>query len=130
MTDLEILERSFRPLELPERGYGTTCAKCGTEICGVYILVDEDEIVYVGSSVNIHRRVYAQKREKSFERALFLALPRKVIRRYEAALIRGLSPEDNVVIPGIDDAYDAEILYGLGLRDTLTEDDIVWQEVA
>lgn len=105
--------------------------KSGVTICGVYVLVDKDEIVYIGSSVDIRKRVYAHRRERAFNRALSMSLPRNIMHVYEAALIRCLRPAGNMLVPGIGDLFDAEILYGLGLRDTLTEDDIVrWEDVA
>lgn len=142
MSPLEILERSFRPIEIPSRMY-VGCKKCGTALSGVYLLINKDEIVYCGSSIDISTRIYdhdverrrgkkrngGYKHAKNFDRVLCLALPPAVLLFYEGALTRALRPRYTKKCP-TDSAYDAEILYGLGLRDTLTDDDIAAAEAA
>ncbi len=138
---LSILERSFRPIEVPSRPY-VGCQRCGTAVSGVYLLIDGDEVVYVGSSTDIISRIYkhdaGRRREqrdeewrfgKKFDRVICLSVPLAVHPAYEGALIRALKPRYSAKCP-VDSAHDAEILYGLGLRSDLTTDDIDWQEVA
>lgn len=129
---LTILERTFRPLDLP-RHARNGCATCGTAMIGVYLLVDGDDISYVGSSTDILRRLYDHglyRQTRPFDRALYLSLPRLVIPHYEGALIRALRPRTNGRTAPRDRGHDAEILFGLGLRDALPADELAVEEVA
>lgn len=141
-SPLTILERSFRSIALPApRGsHGNRVPK--RPYIGVYLLVRDEQIIYVGSSVWVPDRLWYHcdgRRKlasglptiggKRFDRALCLPLPESCIRSYENALIRELRPESNKRIPERSD-QDAAILFWLGLRPDLTTDDIAWQEVA
>lgn len=119
MTPLEILSRQFRPLPLPTAHPKASAPK----LCGVYLLVDTAEIVYVGSSVHIEQRVWshilghgvrATEGAKVFDRALWYPLPEKVFRYYEGAFIRYLRPRYNAGSPR-NAEHDAEILDGFDL---------------
>lgn len=133
-SQLEILERSFRRIGFPESP-GTIH---DMPFSGVYLLTKARDIVYVGASKNIRRRLYAHgwkqrrrtSRDREFESAMWLALPRKVLPDYEGALLRALKPKLNWLIPQTRGSCDHEILYGLGLRETLSDKWIDWQEVA
>ena len=140
---LAILERSFRPIALASSlGRGRHGRQPKRPYIGVYLLIRERQIVYIGSSVWMPERIWShcdgrRKLEagttthgKRFDRAMCLPLPASVIRFYEGALIRALVPEYTKDLRVGSPGYDAEILYGLGLRDELTTDDIAWQEVA
>lgn len=112
---LAILERSFRLLDLPARA-SPGCPNCGTACCGIYLLVEREEVVYVGSSVDICNRLYHHKREhKEFDRVLWYPLPSKVLRIYEGAFMRYLNPRDNIATPPKGDRFDLEIIDGFGL---------------
>lgn len=125
MKPLEILRRSFRNAEIPDstpvgRLFGS----------GVYLLVDGNgDIVYVGASSQIEWRLYAHAsgergiERKVFDRALWMPLPALVHHHYEGALIRALAPKYNRRAPR-NRGYDAEILWGLGLREDLKAGDI------
>jgi hypothetical protein len=133
-SPLAILSRTFRPIDLPTR-VPKTCATCGTAVVGLYLLVSSDEIVYVGSSIDVATRLYVHVTErtrmerdnwqwgKRFDRALYLPLPGAVLPHYEGALIRALAPPANGRPPR-DRGHDAEILHGLGLRDELRDAEI------
>lgn len=118
-SSFTILERTFRPLSLLSAGQRRGVpAKCG-----IYLLVDNEIIVYVGSSIDIDIRLAQHsadlghptpRRRKVWDRALWLALPAKVHRYYEGALIRALRPKHNRHAPR-SCGYDNEILDGLGL---------------
>lgn len=111
---LEILERTLRPIEIPP----TVPRFAGQS--GVYLLVDLDEISYVGSSTNAEHRLYSHAITQrttgllTFDRALFVALPVKVHPFYEGAFIRALQPKHNYTVPK-DRGYDSEILDGFGI---------------
>ena len=105
-------------------------------LCGVYILINGDEIVYVGSSFHIYARIRTHISEsgigraysKQFDGVMCLEMPRNIAEIYEGALIRELRPSGNRNCPA-DAGHDAEILFGLGLRDSLDESDVAWELV-
>lgn len=102
MTPLEILEPQLRPVD--EFAFGP----------GVYFLVDDNDIAYVGCSENVWHRVLFHVRSRTFTRALWLSLPAKVHCHYEGAFIRALRPIGNRTAPP-SRGYDAEILDGFGI---------------
>lgn len=101
-------------------------------LSGVYILVDGEQIAYVGSSFHICARVRSHLSQDrfDFDRALYMELPRRIADVYEAALVRHLEPRRNArgwVYK--DRSADAEILYGLGLRSDLSIEDVQWESI-
>lgn len=116
---LTILERTFRPaVPLALRARRTLPFKCG-----IYFLVDGDDIVYVGSSTDLDSRLYQHtldrrsakpRTAKRWDRARWLPLPERVHGYYEGALIRALRPRYNRGAPR-HVGWDNEILDGLGL---------------
>lgn len=72
---------------------------------GVYFLIDDDEIVYVGKSVDIVARLFGhgrsqsgkhrKRRIKKFDRSAWIAAPVELIGALEAAFIRRLAPRYN-----------------------------------
>lgn len=97
-----------------------------TSNAGVYLLLDGDEVVYVGASSDVPERVYFHSCRvehpsgKQFDRALWMRLPPAVLHHYEGALIRGFKPKYNLTCPA-DVEHDAEILDGLGLGHLTTD---------
>jgi hypothetical protein len=95
---------------------------------GVYFLIDRDEVVYIGQSVNVQARVdahafYNQRHEnwypehiRAFDRAIWMKLPAGEIKVFEAALIRLLRPRHNVMVPRGAPERDGAILSALGLE--------------
>lgn len=126
---LAILEGTFRAIELPQH-----TPRVDPQLCGVYLLLLVDEIVYVGSSIDVLSRLWTHRIDakatsrrtlaKQFDRAAWLPIPRSVMHHYEGALIRALRPKHNLGGSPMGYGFDAEILYGLGLRDELTAADI------
>ena len=112
MTPLEILRRQFRELDAPTEKPRWPDSPT---LCGIYVLVDHHEIVYIGSSVDVLNRVWAHRRNRTFDRLLWLRLPAAVHHHYEGAFIRAIRPRLNRSAP-IDARYDAEILEGFGLE--------------
>lgn len=114
-SPLTVLERSFRPIELPR-----SLPRSQPLLSGIYMLVDSDEIVYVGSSKDIISRLYAHTTEhndpltKVFDRAIHYLLPPKVHPFYEGAFIRKLCPRYSRSAPKYR-GCDNEILTGFGL---------------
>ena len=126
-SPLNILARTFRPVDLPRR-VQAGCSRCGSALVGVYLLIAREEVTYVGTSTDIIHRLYGQlldrrRRRKRFDRALWLPLPASVLSHYRGALIRALRPKHNGKAPR-SHGYDAEILWGLGLKDELSDEEI------
>jgi hypothetical protein len=61
----------------------------------VYFLVRDDVVVYVGQTVNLHVRVVAHRRDKQFDRVLYLPTRREDLIQTEADFIARLQPEYN-----------------------------------
>lgn len=89
---------------------------------GVYFLIADETIVYVGQSCSVLGRIQLHELEadsdsataKVFTRATWIAIPVGLLNAYEGALIRALRPRYNRRAP----AYlggDNAILLGLGL---------------
>lgn len=68
---------------------------------GVYFLVQQEEIVYVGQSVNPTARIsnHTANARKDFDRAYMVPVPLSRLDDVEAALIRLLRPRDNRTTP-------------------------------
>ena len=63
--------------------------------CGVYFLIQDREIAYIGQSVRAASRVVGHSREKEFNAAYFLPVPRSELDRIEGTLIRFFKPPFN-----------------------------------
>jgi len=63
--------------------------------CGVYFLVQNQEIAYIGQSVHTASRLINHSREKEFNAAFFLPVPACELDRIEGALIRFFEPPLN-----------------------------------
>lgn len=68
---------------------------CASIIPGIYFLTKNDEIVYVGQSVNPIARIHSHQQEKDFEKAYLLPVPREKLDEVEAAFIRFFRPRLN-----------------------------------
>ena len=72
---------------------------CPTYPPGIYFLLRDDRIVYVGMTTSILQRIYAHRLQKDFDRVLFTECPEHLLRHVEKALIETLKPELNLT-PG------------------------------
>lgn len=111
MTPLEAVSQRFAEYAPP------------TQRVGIYLLVSDGEIVYVGSSTDVDTRIATHYREarladqetrKVFDRALWYPRPESVLAHYEGALIRALRPKYNARAPR-GGVHDAEIIDGFDL---------------
>lgn len=85
-------------------------------LVGVYLLVRDGEIVYVGQSNDVVGRIIEHRKSgKQFTDTMFLALPEELLCSYEGALIRALRPRLNKGCPA-GGARDGEILEKFGLK--------------
>ena len=64
-------------------------------LCGVYFLLDGEEVVYVGQSVNVYARVANHRESKRFATAICIPVPRDELDAVESAFIRRLRPRLN-----------------------------------
>lgn len=79
----------------------------GWEYCGIYFLIDCDEVVYVGQSVDIRSRLEQHSnagmakgtKEKNFNRFFFVNCQREELDRLEAYYILKFRPKYNIAIP-------------------------------
>lgn len=65
----------------------------------VYFLIDKDEIVYVGKTLDLGRRLREHEKEKKFTDMKFVEVDENLVDEYEATYIFYLSPKYNSVLP-------------------------------
>ena len=65
--------------------------------CGIYFLLRDKEIVYIGQSVDCFSRVssHARDKMKNFNRACYVPVPQKELDDIEATMIALFKPEHN-----------------------------------
>jgi hypothetical protein len=82
---------------------------------GVYLLIENDRVVYVGRSLCLADRITTHLRRQSFDRVLFIPVSDR-IEDVESALIFKLNPSRNLARPKVNaDAVlkDAQVVVGL-----------------
>ncbi|MFC3338766.1 hypothetical protein [Paracandidimonas soli] len=65
-------------------------------LCGVYFLLDGDDIVYIGQSTNIINRI-AQHVDKAFERFAYIECEQSALNMVESIFIHRYRPKLNFV---------------------------------
>lgn len=75
---------------------------------GVYFLIRDGKIVYVGKSMNVHSRIATHQRSKEFDRINFVECPEESLHRLEQMYIRKFNPELNIAgrndhLPALED---------------------------
>jgi hypothetical protein len=126
------------PIELRVTKTPTTCPATDAPACireipelieiptgyptGIYFLVHDDEVVYVGQSVNPTGRIatHTADERKQFDRAYMVPVPLSRLDDVESALIRLLRPRLNrTVIADVDQDEDFKIVeeFYPGVRD-------------
>lgn len=63
--------------------------------CGIYFLIDEKKVVYVGQSVNVFSRVFAHLGSKNFDSYVYLPCEKEKLDKLESLYIHFLSPPLN-----------------------------------
>lgn len=81
---------------------GTLRELSAPRVTGVYFLIADGAVVYVGQSVNLASRVHSHESTIQFDRVLFLKVPRSELDAVERAFIYALTPKLNtrVTHPG------------------------------
>lgn len=64
-------------------------------ICGVYVLLYKNRVIYVGQSVDVRTRIATHRIEKPYTRCLVKELPEAMLAEVERALITVLQPPLN-----------------------------------
>lgn len=85
------------------------------KMCGVYFLFECDEIVYIGQSVRVYRRVSDHR--FPHDRVAWFPVAEDDLLAYEGALIRHFKPKHNSASSAAR-SRDKEIVEGLGLKYT------------
>jgi hypothetical protein len=101
----------------PQLAFRCVVIDMATLGAGVYLLLQDGVVVYVGSSVNVAGRVGSHTHgheHKEFNRVLFLPCDRNIRLRLEGALIRFFEPKHNGH-PPTDGQHDADVLRSLKL---------------
>ena len=80
-------------------------ASLGDGTPGVYFLLRQDKVVYVGQSLSVLTRIETHRRQgvKVFDRAVYLTMPEEVLDEAEGAFIKLLQPEYNGAGPIVAD---------------------------
>ncbi len=78
------------------------------ETSGVYFLIKDGRVVYVGKSNNVHRRIQEHLKQKCFDRINVIECPEPELGRIEAHYIRAFRPVLNIA--GTAGAGEFEVL--------------------
>ena len=70
-------------------------------VCGVYFLIKDDEIVYVGKSRNVYKRITTHTMLFDFDRVTILEMDDIHCRDAEAIYIQDIRPRLNIVQPPV-----------------------------
>ena len=65
------------------------------KVCGVYFLIENDAIVYVGQSIEVYSRLSAHFRSFTFDRVTIVECPRERLDSLELLYIQKFSPKHN-----------------------------------
>ena len=76
----------------------------------VYFLCKNDAVVYVGQSISVANRISAHIRDKDFDEVYLVHVPKIMLTKVEAAMIRHLQPPLNGNPPSSDFSFDNEII--------------------
>lgn len=70
--------------------------------CGIYFLFKDDDIVYIGQSVNIHQRVTTHKnnQQKDFDSYSYVLCDKEDLMMYETAYLIKFKPKYNISCRG------------------------------
>lgn len=67
----------------------------GVDACGVYFLINQGQIVYIGQSISIARRVAMHRKTQQFDEVRYIAVDRKDLNAVERKFIHEVKPERN-----------------------------------
>lgn len=64
-------------------------------VCGVYFLIQEKRVVYVGQSTNVFSRIFTHTQSKEFDSYVYLPCDKDMLDKLESLYIHFLSPPLN-----------------------------------
>ena len=70
-------------------------AQTNAPVCGVYFLMKNCKVVYIGQSVNVYARIREHKTHKSFTSWCFMACEKKHLDYIESKMIHHFKPKLN-----------------------------------
>jgi len=78
-----------------------SCSKNFVAKTGIYFLINSNEIVYIGQSINVAARIATHENslDKQFTEFSFIECPREFLNELEAAYIMKFNPKYNIVKP-------------------------------
>jgi hypothetical protein len=90
---------------------------------GVYALIHQDEVIYIGQAMNVYQRVrahYNRQQKMPWDRAFVCWCKPHEMKNLEAEMIRHFLPHYNSHIPGIGlvEVPQFDLLGALGIRPT------------
>ncbi len=68
-------------------------------ISGIYFLIEGDEIVYVGQSIDVHSRLITHRQQKQFSHFSYIEVPPELLDIVERAYISRFKPRLNRAVP-------------------------------
>jgi len=80
--------------------------------CGIYFLIKNEEVVYVGQTINGVSRIKQHKQDKDFDHYYFKQCQKNNLNKNEARYISIYNPKYNKSIPSIHKYYQSSI-YGV-----------------
>jgi excinuclease UvrABC nuclease subunit len=85
-----------RPAQLSEAEIVAAAIPCNlTRIAGIYFLISDGSVVYVGQSVDVYRRIASHVTTKQFDAIHVLPCPEVELVKVESDYIRKLNPPLN-----------------------------------
>ena len=69
------------------------------QTCGIYLLIYQTEIVYVGQSRDVYSRLPIHAMDKQFDRFTIIPCPLDLLNELEAEYIVKFAPRYNVMLP-------------------------------
>jgi hypothetical protein len=75
------------------------------QLCGIYLLIREGKVVYVGQSTNCHARIgtHFYERGKKFDAFHLIECGTKQLKKLEAQYIAKFMPQYNVLVPMVSE---------------------------
>lgn len=100
-----------------------SCNISEINFCGIYFLIENNKIVYVGQTKNGYFRIFEHIKTKSFEKFSIFVCEECLLDYYENYFIMNFKPKLNKVIPKygyyISFKFLNKLLYNRGLKITL-----------
>lgn len=65
-------------------------------LCGIYFLINQNDVVYIGQSVNIHSRIAQHKNNKKFDKFSYIECGKPELSHLEVKYIKKFKPKYNL----------------------------------